>query len=209
MTVASRKDFYVVSIIGAAFGLLLIPILENIKPEFWSLNIINALLLVVGFFIFANFALTIGGWLGQRMPIIWQFVKYAAVGSLNALLDIGILNLLSVIFKIYSGVLLAIFNSISIAIAITNSYLLNRFWSFSAPGKTQKPLIDKREFFRFIIVSGITIIFNTAGVYTLTTLIGAPKGVSEPLWENISKLSVAPITIAINFLGYKFFVFKP
>lgn len=200
---ATKKDYLIVSVIGIVFGLFLIPILQNIRPAFWQLSFINVALLIGGFWIFADLALYIGSVIGKRIFSMWQFVKFAAVGSLNAVLDIGTINLLSLIFKIYSGIGIAIFNFISVSIAIVNSYLLNKFWSFSSA----KP-IRLTEFVKFVAVSFVTTLINTAIVYLLTTVVGPPVSITPQIWENISKLVAIPVILIVNFFGYKFIVFK-
>jgi putative flippase GtrA len=199
---AAKKDFYIVSVIGLTFGLFLLVVLENIRPAFWQLSFKNAVSLIAGFVVFANGALWIGGTIGQRIFFVWQFVKFAAVGSMNAALDLGLINLLSLIFKIYSGWPIVIFNVISVGTAITNSYFLNKFWSF----KSRAP-IGLRELIKFIAVSLATLTINTAFIYFLTTTVGAPDNISAPLWENIAKLIAVPFTLILNFMGYKFLVF--
>lgn len=200
---ARSRDYQIVSYVGVLFGLLLLPILENTRPAFWSFTFVNSISIVLGFLAFANFALFVGGWLGARWAALWQFVKYSAGGSLNALLDIGILNLFSAIFKVYSGGLLVVFNVIALLAALTNSFLLNKFWAFK-----NSTAFNWREFGRFLGVNVVTVVVNSAMIYFLTTIIGAPETISEPVWENIAKLIATPIIIIINFVGYKFIVFK-
>lgn len=191
------------SFIGIGFGLLLIPILENVKPEFWSLTLGNAVLLAVFFGIFANVALWIAGLAGRKRPAIWQFAKFGAIGSFNALLDFGILNLLSLFFEIYAGATIIIFNVISFAIAVTNSYLWNKFWAF----KNDSP-VNRAEYGKFILASFGGLIINTAIVYGLTTFVMSPTGMSLPLWENIAKLIAVIPSLAWNFSAYRLMVFK-
>ena len=97
---AVKKDFLLVSIIGALFGLFSIPVLENIKPPGWELNLPRGLFLVLGFFVFANFCLSVAAILGKKYPNLWQFAKYGAAGALSATIDIGLLNLLSPMLKV-------------------------------------------------------------------------------------------------------------
>lgn len=200
---ATKKDYFIVSGLGIGFGLLLIPILANIKPAFWTPTFANAVLLILFFGGVANFALWIGSLFGGMFHFLWQFTKFGAVGSFNGALDFGILNLLSFIFKIYSGPLLAIFNIIAVTCAMTNSYFLNKFWSFQKKGP-----LDIKEFGKFVGISIATIILNTLMVYFLTTHISVPDSLSKEIWENIAKIAALPITLLINFCGYKFIVFK-
>lgn len=202
-SLATKKDYLIVSIIGILFGLLLIPILENIKPAFWFFTLTNSLILMLGFLFFSNIALWIGSLFGAMLSAFWQFTKFAAVGSLNGVLDFGILNFLSFIFQIYSGPFLALFNAISVAVATTNSYLMNKFWSF----QSREP-IKIREFSKFLVISAATISINTLVVYLLTTHIEIPGALTKEVWENIAKLAAVPVTMIFNFVGYKYLVFK-
>ena len=200
---ASKKDFVYVSIIGLIFGLFTIPVLENIRPPHWELNFYTALFLIVGFWLFANLALSIGALIGERFPGLWQFTKFGASGALNAALDVGLLNLLSLIFQIFSGPLIILFNAIAFFTAFNNSYFWNRIWVFQN-GRG----IDFREYFRFLAATSVGMVIGTATVYLVTTFIAAPIGISLALWENIAKAVSLPLVITANFTLYKFVVFK-
>lgn len=59
-----------------------------------------------------------------------QFFKFLVTGGNNTALDFLILNILMKIFNVYSGGLVILFNCLSFSIAVSNSYLVNRFWTF-------------------------------------------------------------------------------
>lgn len=200
---ATKKDFFLVSIIGVLFGLFAIPILENIKPPHWQLNLYTGSFLVFGFLLLANFALAVGGVVGKKFPAFWQFTKFGASGSLNAALDVGLLNLLSLIFQIFSGPLLALLNAVSLFVAFNNSYLWNKLWVF----QTEKGFWFS-EYLKFFFATLVGAIVGSATVYIITTFINAPAGISEQIWENIAKGISIPLVIAANFTLYKFVVFK-
>lgn len=198
---AKNKDYLLVSIIGICFGLLLIPVFQNIQPTFWHLSLANAVGLAVTFGIFANVALSAASYLGHSWPGIWQFAKYAAVGSFNSLLDLGILNFLSYIFQIYRGPTLILFNTISFLISVSNSYFWNKFWSFKSSTS-----IGWLEYVKFILATFGGIIINNIIVYFVT--LRTPAGFSLPLWENAAKLIAVAPTLLWNFFSYKLFVFR-
>lgn len=195
-----KKDYLLVSIIGAGFGLFLTPVLENIQPAFWHLTIANVVGLAVFFGIFANFALATASFLSHSWPAIWQFAKYAAVGSFNSLLDIGLLNFLSFVFGVYRGPLLAIFNVITFSIAVTNSYFWNKFWVFESAAP-----VGFIEYLKFVVATVGGVAINTAIVYLLT--LDTPIGFSLPLWENVAKLAAVVPTLIWNFFAYRTLVF--
>ena len=56
----------------------------------------------------------------------WHFVKFICVGTLNFLVDFGVLSLLNVVL----GWPLVISNVISYTCGVVNSFIFNRFWTF-------------------------------------------------------------------------------
>jgi putative flippase GtrA len=60
-----------------------------------------------------------------------HFYKFLVVGINNTAIDFLILNILMIIFKTYQQWPIIIFNIVSFSIAVINSYLLNRFWTFN------------------------------------------------------------------------------
>lgn len=201
---STKKDHLLVSIIGSVFGLFFIPILENIKPSQWQLNFIAGTGLILGFVVFANLSLWVAGVIGKKHPSVFQFAKYAATGAMNSSTDIGILNLFSLTFQVFSGSLIILFNAIGFSVAVINSYFWNNLWVFKKEGS----VLSLSEFFKFLSVTISGLVINTIIVYIVTTVIGAPISISPALWENIAKLIAVPASITWNFFGYKLLVFK-
>lgn len=202
--VATKKDYYLVSIVGILFGVFSLPILENLNIPRWELTFASGATMIIGFFLFANFAMWVASLIGIRSLGMFQFAKYGAAGALSAFIDLGILNIFSLIFNVYSGTPILVFNSIGFLIATTNAYFWNRLWVFKKEG--ERP--NLKEYARFICVTFTGLLLNTGIVYLMTTVIGAPAGISEPVWENISKLSAIVPNVMWNFVGYKFIIFK-
>ncbi len=201
---ASKKDYLLVSIIGLIFAAFAVPILENIHPDFWRLSFVNLVALMIGVPLFANFSIWIAGLIGAKHPSIFQFAKYAATGAMNSFTDIGIFNLLSLVFQVFAGGLLVVFNVISFLVAVTNSYFWNNLWAFKKNGSQ----LGISQYFRFLATTIGGVAVGSAIVYFITTIIGAPSGISPQLWENIAKLAAVPTTVLLNYFGYKLFVFK-
>ena len=57
-------------------------------------------------------------------------------------------------------------------------------------------------------MSVIGVLINTGIVYLMTTLVIPFAGISEQIWLNIGKLMATFISLAWNFAGYKFIVFR-
>jgi putative flippase GtrA len=131
-----------------------------------------------------------------------QFGKFLTVGTLNTAIDFGTLNLLSWLTGIYGGVRLSPLNVPGMLLALTNSYLLNKHWTFKTP-------VDPgRRVGRFVLVSLVGVGLNTAVVVALTHVVTRPLGLPPQLWENLAKMVATGGTLAWKFFGYKFLVFR-
>jgi putative flippase GtrA len=199
----TRKDCLLVSIIGFFFGLLLLPVLNNIKLPFVEITFSNAFLIVVGFVIFANFALWLISLLSRLFPVLLQIAKFVAVGGLNTLLDLGILNTLIFLSGIAAGWWYSIFKGISFIVAVINSYFWNKYWTFGASGTA-----SIKEFSQFFVVSLIGFGINIGLASFVVNVMGSPEGISPERWANIGAISATIASLIWNFVGYKFIVFK-
>jgi putative flippase GtrA len=134
-----------------------------------------------------------------------QFGRFLAVGTLNTGIDFGMLNLLSWLTGIYGGVRLAPINLPGMLLALANSYLLNRCWTFKASARPR----SAREVVSFVLVSLTGMSLNTAFVVALTRVVAPPAGLTPQLWENFAKALATGGALLWNFVGYKYFVFRP
>lgn len=220
---ATKKDYLLVLIIGIAVGFFVQPILSNtilsenyicfgaengvVAPTCHQLTRSFTLGIRAVIFIFfsllAPFALGVASFIGKRIPVLFQFAKFAAVGSLNSFMDLGIFNLLSYIFvdeiRNISRVLFITFKSTSFFIATLNSYLWNKNWTFGDREKTHAETLIK-----FYIITGINYFLNTGVAFAVKEI-----GPSSNLWVSF----VAPVcgilaAMFSNFLSYKYIVFK-
>lgn len=182
----------------------MIPILLNTKARFWHPTAASILLLIGGAILFSLFCMFVGSVLSKRWPPLWQFVKFGATGAMNFSVDVGILNLLSLLTGIYAGLYIILLNSASVAVSVLNSYVWNKLWTFESREK-----FNWAEFGRFILISIGGIIVNSGLVYILTTPVGPLGNFSPAVWENISKLIATAFSLTVTFSGYKLFVFKP
>src|SRR5580765_5827519 len=89
-----------------------------------------------------------------RKPIIYQILRFAAIGILNTALDFIILNFVSKTLGIESGLRLGTINVIGFSAAMVQSYFWNRYWAFS-----QNETADvMKNFWRLLSVGGIGIV---------------------------------------------------
>ncbi len=83
-------------------------------------------------------------------PVILQMLKFGAIGSLNTALDFIILNYVTKSFGVTAGLSLGLLNVVSFGMAMIQSYLWNRAWTFASTNAS--PLAN---LWRLIVVGGL------------------------------------------------------
>lgn len=139
-----------------------------------------------------------------KFPIIKQLAKFIVVGGINTGIDFLVLNIEMILTGITSGPSMLILNSISFSAATTNSFFMNKRWTFEDSGNKK----DGVKFSQFLIVSIIGITINGGVVYLITSFVDPLFGLNPQLWANVAKLFATGISLVWNFIGYKFIVFK-
>ena len=194
-----KSDIFAAIIIGEVSAWLVLLVFKNIRlelPFWWGIPIILPILSLLGMWLASI--------LGKRIFIIYQASKFLLVGILNTLIDLGILNILSLILGITTGFSFSVLKVISFIVAVINSYFWNKFWTFRKKELTE----PKKEFTQFFIVSSIGFGINVGIASLVVIVIGPQFGLSEKIWLNIGAITAAFFGMAWNFLGYKFIVFK-
>jgi putative flippase GtrA len=112
-----------------------------------------------------------------------RFLRFALVGSIGAVIDGGVANLI-----IVAGILPADWaKDISFALAVTSNFLWNRYWTY--PDSRSKPL--SRQILQFVIVSIVGLIIRQLLFISL-----------EPSFINLFKALALPIPFTPDFLGF-------
>lgn len=118
--------------------------------------------------------------------------RFAAVGCINTLVDFTVFTILKSIFDInYLVCQVAGYSA-----GVLNSFVMNKVWTFES--KTSK-FHTSMQFARFIAVNLISLGVSLAG---LKILIGYGN-----INVYISKIIVTGLAQAVNYLGYRFWVF--
>lgn len=202
-----KSDLRAAFVIGSGVGFLsqfiIANFVENLVAIF-NAPIASIRIGVFSFFLFlAPVLLFLASLIGKFFPLIYQFAKFAAVGSLNAMVDLGIFNLETFILgELPTNITFAIFKTISFLVATTNSFLWNKFWTFESKGKIK--LKETAKFYAIAISGGL--INVSIATVTKTSI---PSFISANFWVNIVS-PIAGIFAALiwDFVGYKFFVFR-
>jgi putative flippase GtrA len=80
-----------------------------------------------------------------------RFLKFATVGAIGSLIDIGVMNLLTH----FLGIRLVYAGSISFICAVFSNFTLNRYWTY--PDSRSRPLLHQLGMFFLVNSIGIAI----------------------------------------------------
>ncbi|MEK7465442.1 MAG: GtrA family protein [Patescibacteria group bacterium] len=200
----TKKDYKLVTLIGFLVGWLVLPVIANIGKRYGvTVSIPLGAASVLGFSAFAPLALWVLHLLSKKIPVFLQFGKFAAVGTLNTLLNFAVLNTLIFMTDISAGWTYTGFTVIAFFIATTNSYFWNKFWTF----QSRIPL-GWGEYARFALFTVGGVILNSGVASLIVNGIGAPQGVAPELWANVGALGGVAVSFLWNFLTYRRIVFR-
>ncbi|MDD5431104.1 MAG: GtrA family protein [Candidatus Pacebacteria bacterium] len=202
MSKETKKDARISFLIGLGAGLLAIPIINNMKVNIAPYGGYTAVVIGMGIFCLAGYLFAY--LISLRWPVVLQFVRFGIVGGFNTLFDLGILNLLIYLTDIDAGIYYSVFKAISFCIAVINSYIWNKFWTFKTAGEP----VRAGEAIKFFAVYLVGFGINVSVASILVNFIGAPEGIDGKIWANIGALTASFTGLFWNFLGTKFIVFK-
>jgi len=195
-----KGDLKTIVIIGLLIGVLIQPVLVNVLN---GISLVQRIAIFIGLAVLAPTVLYVAYLIGKVVPVLYQFAKFAAVGTLNTMVDFGVLNLEIFLSNIYQGVGYSVFKAISFICATTNSFFWNKYWTFGAAGKA-----TAGEAVRFYVIAGVGWILNVSAASLVVNILARPAVISPGQWSNIGALAGVAAAFLWDFLGYKFIVFK-
>lgn len=208
----TKTDYAIAGLIGFFAGMFVIPVLYNIHYASaghlipFAIDLRNPFLLLSLPWILAIGAVVgmgVMGLLGRKSPFFIQFGKFAVVGVLNTAIDFGILNIISIVTGVTSGIVIGGVNIPGVAIALTNAYFWNKYWVFG--NRDNKGALHNVP--TFLLVSGLGVLGNS-GIVIFATLYPPIVSMSASVWLNMAKLFATVFSLVWNFIGYKFIVFR-
>jgi len=132
--------------------------------------------------------------------MIRQFIKFGVVGALNTVIDFGLLNLLVQVF----GWPVVWANAVSFSVAVINSYLLNKRWTFRNQSRAHV-----RQFSMFGLVSVVGLLLSSVLVHYGTEVLGAHSFGLAFAWQyNVAKAVSVVVVLLWNFFASKYLVFN-
>jgi putative flippase GtrA len=133
-------------------------------------------------------------WSRDRMA--GQAIRFAIVGLLNTIVDLGVFYLLGFI----PGMSHVGAKAISYVLGICNSFLWNKYWTFGARGSEQ----GRREFAVFFAVNMPPLVVNVV----VFTVLGVWLGSGSLLLRMSKAFIAAVIAVVWNFLGSRYLAFR-
>ena len=132
---------------------------------------------------------------------IWQFLRFCVVGTSNAVIDFGVLNLLLWLYPTTDLWKTLEYNSIAVLLASTNSFFWNKYWTFQ-----QRSPITLQEIYRFTVLASATTLMNDMLMWLLGRIFPRIM-VSSLIGANALKLAAIIGTMSISFFGMRLWVF--
>jgi len=134
-----------------------------------------------------------------------RMLRFGAVGVLNTVVDLGVLNALLYAFAddASHAALFPLFATVSFACATLNSFFLNRRWTFRAAGEGSAA----RDLPRFYAVTLVSFAVNV-GLSSFLVWVQPFPTLSPTLWANAAKLLAVGLSLTLNFVGYQKLVFR-
>ncbi len=129
-----------------------------------------------------------------------QLTFFMLIGVLNTLLDITITLLLSYFFQVSGGVELVVINSFAFCVALVNSYVLNKIFTFKDSSVSSGSKISK-----YVLISLLSLTLSNLVVYSITSYVMYQ---SSLILIGIAKIFATGVSMISNYLGYKYWVFK-
>jgi len=146
-----------------------------------------------------------------------QLSKFVVVGLINTFVDLLGFNLLRKSTKMKAIVA----SYISSTIAMINSYILNKYWTFESQQTGASAATEAAKFFFstvigiYVIHNGIVWIFSekftffSKIAYAITSRLPILNKLSQRfVYDNVAKVAGIAGSLAWNFVLYKFWVFK-
>ena len=121
-----------------------------------------------------------------RSPRV-QFARFLVVGAANAIIDVGVFNLVLLAPIAHTTLVIVADNTIAVLAAITNSYVWNCRWSFRSTSATS-PLGRRRQRRLFLGQSLLNVATNDAVVALASTVLSTWFDLPPTLGSNVAKL---------------------
>lgn len=186
--------FFLASARNVVTGAFIIP--EQYRSHLWVMMPL--------FLLLAPFCLWIASLIGRKFISVFQLAKFILVGAMATIFDLGTLSLFMAATGMKEGLWYIGFKSASFIISAVLKYIPDKLWAFKKTESVQ----TKKEFLQFFAVTLASFIVNVGIASVIVNIIGPQFNLDKTTWGNVGAMGGIIIAFALNFVGYKFFVFK-
>ena len=132
-----------------------------------------------------------------KFPGFKQLIKFSLVGLINTILDFSAYFVLTRTFNFFAKYYL-LANGLSFSIAVTNSFIFNKLWTFGDSSKSLKH--TSLKYFKFFFLNIVTLVVVEILMYFLVSRLH--------FYDLAVKASLVILSGLMNFCFSKFFIFK-
>ena len=137
-----------------------------------------------------------------------QFLKFGVTGTIGAVVDFSIYNLLTrgfgfTAFYYILGQRIIVANNVSVLLAIISNFVLNKYWTFRDPSKK---LVQQGV--GYFVLNAFTWVLNQLLMSFFTFQVPLVSAVFGSQKDNAAKALAIGVILFVNFFGSKFFVFR-
>lgn len=130
----------------------------------------------------------------RTLKFLEKFIRFCLVGSLNTVIDFSLFFSLTRLTDIFKTHYLWA-NFLAFTVANIFSFMVNKNWTFN----NRSPYYF-RQYYKFLTVSIMALLAVQLILYWLITGLG--------VWDVIAKLVALLVSVAIGFLGSRFWAFR-
>lgn len=125
-----------------------------------------------------------------KYPALKQFTKFCLVGFSNTAIDFLVYLFLTRLFLIY----FVLANACSFLLAVTWSFVFNKYWTFRNGEKK-----IKKQYLQFLFINIFGLILNTLFLYVLVTYLN--------FYDILAKIIAVIIILFWNFFANRYWTF--
>ncbi len=132
-----------------------------------------------------------------------RFSKFSMVGLLNAVVDIGVLNLFLWLQPTREPGLLLLYNGVALVLANANSYVWNTMWTFR--GRSEHGL---RQTTLFVLQAVLNIAVSSGIFWALIHPLLTDTDIPAYLVGNVAKIISVVVASTMSFFLMRYLVFS-
>jgi putative flippase GtrA len=141
---------------------------------------------------------------GSRKQTGIKYAQFSLVGASNMLVDLGVFNLLLLLWSTHSPDMLVAYNLAALLLANANSYVWNTLWTFKDQARH-----DVKQVGMFTAQGLLNVGVGNALLWLVARSLEAQTDLSPLLSGDVAKVASMVVASTLSFLLLRSFVFRP